>query len=131
MIDNDVLDFEPFQGTGYADGQRLKYVARATYLLAHHHMMERATDAAAEEAGMEDGHQLEDYVSKKFSKALTMEPHQMMGSGSRRGGNVAPLPAHTTGGSGTIGSYVFDASKAMVPYKGGARRSRSTSRNRY
>jgi hypothetical protein len=131
MIDNDVLDFEPFHSVGYVDGLRLKYVGRASYLLAHGQMMQRTADASAEMPGIEDNHELSDYVSKKFDTALKMEPHQMLGSGSRRGGNVAPLPAHTTGGSGTIGSYVFDASKAMVPYSGGSRRSRSTSRSRY
>lgn len=132
MIDNDVLDYDKFQGTGYADGHRLKYVARATYLLAHGDAMSRAADAAMESRDMEDTHGVEDYVSKKFASALKMEPHQMLGAGSRRGGNALALPA-STAGSGTIGSYVFDGSKALVPYSAGGsgRRSRSLSRRKY
>ena len=130
MIDNDTLDYDIFQGSGYADGNRIKYHAKATYLLSHGEMMNRATESMQDARGLEDNHEMADYVSKKFETALKMEPHQMLGSGSKRGGNAMPLPTSTSGG-GTIGSYVFDASKAMVPYKGGARRSRSTSRNRF
>jgi len=126
MIENDVLDYDKFQGTGFADGHRIKYVARATYLLSHANAMARQGDSGKETLELEDDHQLEDYVSRKFKKALRAEPHQMLG------GNAMPLPNSVSGGS-TIGSYVFDPRSALVPYQGAGsssrmRRSRSLSR---
>lgn len=128
----EIFDYDPLSGTGFYEGARGTFSGKVGFLLGHALMHERDKEAIEDmkEIAADD---LDDYVDKKFKEVKLHDSVQRtLGSGKRAmstsrkcGGNAMPL----TQGAGSIGTFLFDPSRAMVKYS--SQRSRTGMPPRY
>jgi len=112
MVDvPEIFDSDIFTGTGFYEGSRGCFTGRVAYLLGHAILMDKEKEAAEKVQGYDD---LDDYVDQKFKAVQLADNHQVIGGRKRRGKGAFPMIA--TAGGGSIGTFMFNPQRAMVPY---------------
>jgi len=126
----EIFDRDDMTGTGFYEGSRGCFSGKVAYLLGHAIMMDKEKAGKEAFSNFED---VDDYVDQKFKQVQLKDKHQVIGGmmtggpGSvyqghraKRGGQFAAIQ-----GAGSIGTFMFDPSRAMTPYGNEASGSRN------
>jgi len=108
MQETELFDYDPMVGVGFTDGARKIYSDQLSFLLSRAEQT-RKQEATAQMAKELIPGDLDQYVSDKYKRQMSLTAHQDLGgrrSAPKKGGVISPCGLSV--GSGTIGRHVFD-----------------------